>query len=729
MNLPPSTANGASRRPVGIVIALALVATALPFAVSNYHTFQFTQVMIYAIALLGLNMLTGYNGQISLGHGAFFAIGAYVAAILMERFGVPYWATLPAAAVVCLVAGFLFGLPALRLEGLYLSLATFALGVALPQLLKYKHLESWTGGVQGIVIVKPNPPFNLPVSQDVWLYFFTLGVALLMFLLAWNLLHGRIGRAMIAIRDQPIAAEAMGVNLALTKSLTFGVSAMYTGVAGALGAIVVQFVAPDSFTLFLSITFLIGIVIGGLSSISGAIYGAIFIQFVPNLAGDISKAAPWAIYGVFLIGFVYAVPGGIAGGLQRLRARYRLPFGPGIALAVATATVAVLLMMRLAAPESGKKYDPGASDTEIKIGNIMPYSGPASAWGTIGRTEAAYFRMINEQGGINGRKITFISLDDGYSPPKTVEAARRLVEQEQVLLLFGTLGTAPNFAIRKYVNAKKVPQMFLSSGSRHWNDPAHFPWTMGLLPEYRTEAKIYAAHVLQTMPEARIGVLYQNDDYGKDYLDGLKEGLGPKAGLIVAALSYETSAPTVDSQIVQLKASGANVFFNIAGTKFAAQAIRKAYDIGWRPVQYLALPASSVSSVLTPAGREKSVGIISSCVIKDPTSPQWADDPAVREWVAFMQKYYPEGSLTDIFNANAYGSAQVMVQVLRQAGDVLTRENIMRQAANLKDFQTSLTLPGIKMNTSPTDYAPLESLQLMRFDGKNWVLFGEVMGN
>jgi branched-chain amino acid transport system permease protein len=323
MSTDLATAKDRSRRPVTTVFTLAMLAVALPFVVSSYHTFQFTQVLIYAIALLGLNMLTGYNGQISLGHGAFYAIGAYVAAILMDKYGIPYWATIPVAAIVCLGAGFLFGLPALRLEGLYLSLATFALGVALPQLLKYKHLESWTGGVQGIVLTKPEPPFGLPLSQDQWLYFFTLGVTLLMFLLAWNLLHGRVGRALIAIRDQPVAAEAMGVNNALYKSLNFGVSAMYTGIAGALGAIVVQFVAPDSFTIFLSITLLIGIVIGGLASISGAIYGAIFIQFVPNIADEISKAAPWAIYGVFLIVFMYAMPGGIAGALLKLRLRWK----------------------------------------------------------------------------------------------------------------------------------------------------------------------------------------------------------------------------------------------------------------------------------------------------------------------------------------------------------------------------------------------------------------------
>lgn len=310
-------------------IALAVVlatACVLPFLVSEYRTFQFTLVLVYAIALLGLNMLTGYNGQISLGHGAFYAIGAYCAAILMDKYGVPYWATLPVAGAVCLVAGFLFGLPALRLEGLYLALATFALGVSLPPLLKYHHLEQWTGGVQGISIIKPDPPeflsgLGVALNQDQWLYFFTLAVTVAMFLIAWNLLRGRIGRAMVAIRDNHIATETMGVNNAMVKSLTFGISAMYTGVAGALSAIAVQFVAPDSFNIFLSITLLIGIVIGGLASIQGAIYGALFIQFVPNIADDISKAAPWAIFGLFLLAFVYVLPAGVAGAIRMGMAR------------------------------------------------------------------------------------------------------------------------------------------------------------------------------------------------------------------------------------------------------------------------------------------------------------------------------------------------------------------------------------------------------------------------
>jgi len=310
-----------SRRQIILLAVLLLAACALPLLVSDYRVFQFNLVLVYAIALMGLNVLTGYNGQISLGHGAFYAIGAYCAAILMDKAGLPYWATLPVAAFVCLVAGFLFGLPALRLEGLYLALATFALGVSLPSLLKYHHLEKWTGGVQGIVIAKPDPPFGLPINADQWLYYFTLLVTVIMFVIAWNLLRGRVGRALVAIRDNHVATEAMGVNNAIYKSLAFGVSAMYTGVAGALGAIAVQYVAPDSFGIFLSLTFLIGIVIGGLASIPGAIYGALFIQFVPNVADEISKAAPWAIFGIFLLGFVYLMPMGIAGAVRMALAR------------------------------------------------------------------------------------------------------------------------------------------------------------------------------------------------------------------------------------------------------------------------------------------------------------------------------------------------------------------------------------------------------------------------
>jgi len=393
-----------------------------------------------------------------------------------------------------------------------------------------------------------------------------------------------------------------------------------------------------------------------------------------------------------------------------------------------TAASAVLGLVLAASPAlAQKKYDPGASDTEIKIGNTMPYSGPASAYGTIGKAEAAYFKKVNDEGGINGRKINFISLDDGYSPPKTVEMARRLVEQDEVLLLFGTLGTPSNTAIHKYMNAKKVPQLFVATGASKWNDPKNFPWTMGWQPNYHTEAMIYAKHILQTKPNAKIAVLYQNDDFGKDYLTGLKDGLGDKAKMIVAEASYEVTDPTVDSQIVQLQGSGADVFVNIATPKFAAQAIRKAYDTGWKPTQYLTNVSLSVGAVLTPAGLDKSVGIITSNYGKDATDPQWENDPGMKEWRAFMAKYYPDGNLKDNSNIYGYGVARTMVQVLKQCGDNLTRENVMKQAANLQKFDAGTLLPGITINTSPTDFAPIQAVQLARFDGKTWVLFGDVI--
>jgi branched-chain amino acid transport system substrate-binding protein len=376
-----------------------------------------------------------------------------------------------------------------------------------------------------------------------------------------------------------------------------------------------------------------------------------------------------------------------------------------------------------------KKYDTGASDSEIKIGGIMPYSGPASAYGTIGKASAAYFKKINDEGGINGRKINFISVDDGYSPPKAVEMARRLVEQDEVLFIFNPLGTPSNSAIHKYMNAKKVPQLFVATGASKWNDPKNFPWTMGWQPNYQTEGAIYAKHILQTKPDAKIAVLFQNDDYGKDYLKGFEDGLGDKAKtMIVARASYETSDPTVDSQIVQLQASGANVFFNVTTPKFAAMAIRKAYDIGWKPVQYVNNVSASIGAVLTPAGLEKSVGVMSTQYLKDPLDPAWKDDKGMKDWHAFMAKYYPEGNVKDNNNTYGYAVAQTLVQVLKQCGDNLTRENVMKQAANLKDLQLDIMLPGIKIGTSPTDFAPIQAEQLVRFDGKEYKRFGEIVG-
>jgi branched-chain amino acid transport system substrate-binding protein len=376
-----------------------------------------------------------------------------------------------------------------------------------------------------------------------------------------------------------------------------------------------------------------------------------------------------------------------------------------------------------------KKYSPGASDTEIKIGSAMPYSGPASAYGAIGKAEAAYFDYVNkEKGGINGRKINFISLDDGYSPPRTVEVVRRLVEQEEVLLVFQSLGTPSNTAIHKYMNAKKVPQLFVATGATKWGDPKHFPWTMGWQPNYQTEAKIYARYILEKHPGAKIAVLLQNDDYGKDYLKGFMDGLGDKAkSMIVAQATYEITEPTVDSQIVSLKSSGADVFFNIATPKHAAQAIRKAYDIGWRPTQFLNNVSISVGAVLTPAGLEKSKDIISMQYYKDPSDPRWKDDPEFKEWLAWMKKYNPDANVIDGLNVYGYAVSKTLEQVLIQCKDNLTRENVMRQAANLKALKVPMLLPGITVSTASDDFYPIEQAQLIRFDGKQWVPFGGVI--
>jgi len=386
----------------------------------------------------------------------------------------------------------------------------------------------------------------------------------------------------------------------------------------------------------------------------------------------------------------------------------------------------------LAASSSGalaqKKYDTGATDTEIKIGNIMPYSGPASAYGVIGKTEAAYFKKINDAGGINGRKINFISYDDAYSPPKAVEQARKLVESDEVLFIFNSLGTPSNSAIHKYMNAKKVPQLFVATGATKWNDPKNFPWTMGWQPNYQSETQIYAKYILKNKPDAKIAVLYQNDDYGKDYLKGLKDGLGAKAAsMIVAEESFETTEPTIDGHIVKLKSSGADVFVDIATPKFAAQAIKKVAEIEWKPLNFLNNVAASVGSVIKPAGMANAQDIISAAYLKDASDPQWDNDPGMKEFYAFLAKDFPEGDKLDQGTVVGYGVAQTLIQVLKQCGDNLTRENVMKQAANLKDFRTEVMLPGIKINTSPTDFAPISQLQLMRFKGERWNLFGDII--
>jgi branched-chain amino acid transport system substrate-binding protein len=378
-----------------------------------------------------------------------------------------------------------------------------------------------------------------------------------------------------------------------------------------------------------------------------------------------------------------------------------------------------------------KKYDSGATDTEIKLGNIMPYSGPASAYGIIGQVEAAYFKMINDQGGINGRKINFISYDDGYSPPKAVEQARKLVESDEVLFIFNPLGTPTNSATMKYMNAKKVPQLFVATGATKFSeDPKTNHWTMGWQPSYQTEGHIYAKYILTNHPNAKIGVLYQNDDYGKDVYKGLKDGLSDKAKtMIVADAPYEVSDPTIDSQILKLKASGVDLFMDITTPKFAAQAIKKVAEIGWKPTHILNNVSASVGSVFKPAGLENGIGVLSTGYLKDPSDPKTKDDPTLKEFFAFLDKYMPDADRSNLNLAYGYGVTQTVVQVLKQCGDELTRENVMKQAANLKNFRSAVFLEGIAANTSPSDYFVLEQLQMMKFTGQSWDFFGPILSS
>lgn len=373
------------------------------------------------------------------------------------------------------------------------------------------------------------------------------------------------------------------------------------------------------------------------------------------------------------------------------------------------------------------KYDEGASDTEIKIGHTCPYSGPASAYGVNGKAITAYWDMINDTGGINGRKIRFITLDDGYSPPKTVECIRQLVEQDKVLCAHNTLGTACNTAIHKYMNQKKVPQLYVASGASKWGDPQHFPWTMGFQPDYRTEGQIYAKHILSTIKDARIGVLMQNDDYGKDYWDGFKTGLGKEIGRVVKHVTYEINEPTVDSQVIQLKGADANVFFNIATPKFAAQAMRKVADLGWKPIQYVNNVSASVGSVMKPAGFDNVQGIISAMYVMDPTDPRWADHPDLKAFKAWMAKYHPSAHLADLGNVSGYTVSFLMAETLRRCGDELTRANVMKQAKSFQKFRVPMLLPGITVSTGPNDYHPIQAVQLARFKGQTWDLFGEIL--
>jgi ABC-type branched-subunit amino acid transport system substrate-binding protein len=433
------------------------------------------------------------------------------------------------------------------------------------------------------------------------------------------------------------------------------------------------------------------------------------------------------------IAYDICVAGNIAAAESTLAQNYlssiKRPLIEFIKLAV---TLAVFLNGGLPEPQTAhaeEKSDANAVGSTIRIGNTMPYSGPLGAYSAIGKTESAYFKMVNETGGINGRKIEFISYDDAASPPKTVEQVRKLVEGDEVLLLFSTFGTSSNGAIQKYLNAKGVPQLFVLSGATKWGDPKRFPWTMGLQPNYQSEGRIYAKYILEKYPNSKIGILYVNDDFGKDEIKALRDGLGSKADMIVSGISYENTDPTVDSQVVRLKNSGADIMITLAGPKTTSQAIRKVAELGWKPVHIIGTVATSVASVLKPAGLENAKGVISTSYLKDPADPSMKDDPAIKTFFAFMDKYYPEGDKTNSYSVSGYFGAQVMVQVLQQCGNDLGRENIMKQAANLKNFSPDILLPGIAINTGPDDFFPIEQMQMMQFDGNAWQVMGDVIAS
>ena len=395
---------------------------------------------------------------------------------------------------------------------------------------------------------------------------------------------------------------------------------------------------------------------------------------------------------------------------------------------LAAASIALTLLgLSTCTALAQKRYDTGATDTEIKVGNIMPYSGPASAYGVIGKTEEAYFKMVNDRGGINGRKINFVTYDDGYSPPKAVEQVRKLVESDEVLLVFNPLGTPSNTAIQKYLNSKKIPQLFVATGATKWNDPKHFPWTMGWQPSYQSEAQIYAKWLMKEKPDAKVAILYQNDDFGKDYVKGTKDGFGAKASSIIMEESYEVSEPSIDSHIVKIKAANPDVLLIYTTPKFGAQTIKKTGELGWKPLQIMTNVSASVGSVMQPAGFDNAQGVISAAYAKDATDPQWAKDSGMMKWSEFIDKYMPGADKTDSGHVYGYGAAQTLAKVLEMCGDDLTRANVMKQAASLKEFTPDTLLPGVKINTGPADFAPISSLQLMKFQGEKWELFGEII--
>jgi branched-chain amino acid transport system substrate-binding protein len=717
-----------------LLAALVVLLAVLPWFVPAYLAFQLTFVAAYAIAILGLIILTGYNGQISLGHGAFMAVGGYAVASMLHLGGIPYWVSVPSAAIACSVFGVAIGFVALRLAGVYLALATLALAVSVPPMLK--RFKALTGGVQGISLPSPHAPAALGwMSGEAFYYYVTWALAAVLFGVAWFVLRGRVGRCLRAIRDSEIAAVAFGVNPVFYKTLAFGWSAAYAGVAGALLAVVTAYVSPDVYGFSLSLTLVIGLVLGGLGSMWGALIGGVIIEFLPLWAQKINPAASSIVYGVALIVVMVFMPGGIAGALEKgLRAFRGSPSQSKGEEMRTTRSVAVLLLFAFVAAASlpaSAQAVPGVSNTEILLGGVHPYSGPASAYSSIGKGAQAYFAYINDKGGVFGRKITYKDLDDGYNPPQSLQLTKQLVEQDHVFAMFNPLGTPVNTVLRPYLNEKGVPQLFVATGASTWgNDSAKFPWTIGWQPDYVSEATIYARYILQREPNAKIGALYQNDDYGLDYLNGLTKALGAKSSMIVKSVSYEVADTDVKSQIVNLKNSGADTVMIFATPKFSIQALVAISQLGWKPKVFLNSVSNS-QTVMRPAteqgGPGATNGVISVIYLKDPSDPKWASDPGMQLYKQIMAKYAPSADTADQFYLYGMGAAFTLVDCLQRAGKNLTRDGIMKAALHIHETNNPFVLPGIIVQTSPDDRFPIRQEQLANYEGGRWTLFGNLL--
>jgi len=697
-----------------VLAVLVAIAILLPRFVSDFRLVQFSYVGIYFIAIYGLNLLTGYSGQVSLGHGAFMAIGGYTSAILVVHHGWTDWKTIPVAGLVAGVAGLAFGIPALRLSGLYLALATFALAVSMPALIK--KWESQTGGSSGLLL----PTFH----SNVWYYRTTWITAGILFVLGWLLLQTKFSRAWRAIRDSEIAAASMGVNLALYKTAAFGASALFAGVAGALLVILSFSANPGSFPVQLSIYLVVGLAVAGLGSLVGLLVGAAFVEYVQVWAPEISKSpgVPTFAFGAALVLVMYLLPGGAAGLVGRLHNSVAHWRGMRF-LAV------LLLAFALVAGASGAtRTDPGVSSGSIKIGGTVPLSGVAAAYASVGRGADAYFKYWNDtRGGVNGRKIDYDFVDDAYDPAQTVEQTRKLVQQDQVFAIVNSLGTEQNLAVRGFLNQLKVPQLFVATGATEFGaDYKHYPWSIGFLPSYTAEGIIYGKYVRANKPTAKIAVLYQADSFGGELLGGLKKGLGPLAGRVVKNVSYDPTASDVYSQISTLKASKANTLMIFATPKYAIQAYIQANKLGWRPTVFVSQvsSASNIMKISASSSNNLTTGSISIADFKDPTNPQFAKDKTMKLYRQILAKYQPGADASDVYHVYAMAVAYTFIDALRHAGNPPTRAGMMRAVTHL-NVKNPFVLPGITVTTTPTDRFPIKQAQLEVWKGSSWKLIGK----